>query len=113
MAAFLYWFVGVAWVIAQTAKVIVTSLRSRRFMPTQFIKTGGMPSGHATLVSGLVTAIALDQGIGPLFYVTLGFSFIVLQDAIAPRLTRRHTPFQVTIGVLLGVGIVLLAYAVL
>ena len=113
MAVYLYWFAALAWLIAQTAKLIVSSLRSRRFMPSQFVRSGGMPSSHATLVSALVTAVALDQGFGPLFYVTLGFGVIVMHDAIAPRMTRRHTPFQVVIGVILGVGIILVAHGLL
>lgn len=112
MAEVLYWFVGIAWFIAQMAKVVYHSLASNRFAPSHFVKTGGMPSGHATLASALIAAVALDQGITPLFYVTLAFGAIVIHDAMAPRITRRHTPFQVATGIILGVGTVLLAYVV-
>jgi len=112
MNEYLYWSVIVAWFIAQTTKLLIGSLRSQSFQPGQFCRTGGLPSGHATIAIGILTAVALDQGVTPLFYVTLAFGAIVIHDAMAPRITRRHTPFQVASGIILGVGIVLLAYIV-
>ena len=100
----------------------------------RFVETGGMPSSHAAAVSCLSTLVGLREGFGSsLFGVTLFFSLIVMYDAAGLRraagrhamvLNRLidhnfknpeesaqklmellgHTPFEVLIGALLGVG---------
>jgi len=93
-----------------------------------------MPSSHAASVSCLTTMVALREGVqSSLFGVTLFFSLIVMYDAAGLRraagrhatvLNRLidhnfkspeegaqklmellgHTPFEVFVGALLGVG---------
>ena len=93
-----------------------------------------MPSSHAASVSSLTTLIGLRDGFGSsIFGVTLFFSLIVMYDAAGLRraagrhaavLNRLidhnfrnpeegaqklmellgHTPFEVLVGALLGVG---------
>ena len=92
-----------------------------------------MPSAHAASVSTLTTLVGLQEGFrSTLFGVTLFFSLIVMYDAAGLRraagrhamLLNRlieehfkteqgaqklmellgHTPFEVLIGALLGVG---------
>ena len=108
--------------------------RTRHWNLRRFVETGGMPSSHAASVSSLTTMVALRDGFSSsLFAVTLFFSLIVMYDAAGLRraagrhavvLNRLiddhfknpeegaqklmellgHTPFEVFVGALLGVG---------
>jgi acid phosphatase family membrane protein YuiD len=78
----------VAWVIAQAAKVIMTSMRQRRLNLRVLAETGGMPSSHAAIVMGLTTAVGkhADGGINSAaFAIALIFSFVVMYDAAGLR----------------------------
>jgi hypothetical protein len=98
----------------------------------RFVETGGMPSSHAASVAALTTTVAVTDGVmSSLFGVTLYFSLVVMYDAAGlrraagqqarllnriveqhgdPQSERKlfellgHTPFEVMIGALLGVG---------
>ncbi len=113
-------------------------LRTRHWNLRRFVETGGMPSSHAASVSTLSTMVGLHEGFrSSLFCVTLFFSLIVMYDAAGLRraagrhavvLNRLidehfknpeegahklmellgHTPFEVLVGALLGVGIAVL-----
>jgi acid phosphatase family membrane protein YuiD len=112
--------------------------RTKRWNLRRFVETGGMPSSHAASVSTLSTMVGLHEGFrSSLFCVTLFFSLIVMYDAAGLRraagrhavvLNRLidehfrnpeegahklmellgHTPFEVLVGALLGVGIAVL-----
>ncbi len=107
---------------------------TRHWNLRRFVETGGMPSSHAASVSSLTTLVGMREGFGSsLFGVTLFFSLIVMYDAAGLRraagrhavvLNRLiddhfknpeegahklmellgHTPFEVFVGALLGVG---------
>lgn len=113
-------------------------MRTRHWNLRRFVETGGMPSSHAASVSTLSTMIGIHEGFrSSLFGVTLFFSLIVMYDAAGLRraagrhaavLNRLidehfknpeqgahklmellgHTPFEVLVGALLGVGSALL-----
>ena len=51
-----------AWAIAQTIKVGLGVLRTKRFDFRWFIGTGGMPSAHAAGSSALAVVIGMDYG---------------------------------------------------
>ncbi|MEG2275651.1 MAG: divergent PAP2 family protein [Clostridia bacterium] len=75
-----------SWVIAQLIKVVIESLKDKKFHYARFIGNGGMPSGHAAIVASLSTAVLINEGIySVLFGVTLIFSLIILADAIGVR----------------------------
>jgi acid phosphatase family membrane protein YuiD len=123
----------VAWLIAQSAKVIVGVIAEKRFNFRWFVDTGGMPSSHAATVSALAAAIGLKYGIkSPFFAVTLVFAWIILMDAQGFRRTvgrqaeilnmilddiywkkqvkenrlrelLGHTPIEVLAGALIGI----------
>ena len=108
--------------------------RTRRWNIRRFVETGGMPSSHAASVAALSTIVGLDNGFrSMLFGVTLYFSLVVMYDAAGLRraagrhaaLLNRlidehfrfperetqklmvllgHTPLEVFVGALLGVG---------
>ena len=125
----------VAWAIAQAAKVILTSARQRRLNLRVLAETGGMPSSHAAIVMGMTTAVGKYAGVSSAaFAIALIFSFVVMYDAaglrraagrqaaILNRLVEDlvhmrgmqeqklrellgHTPVEVVVGALLGIGV--------
>lgn len=115
--------VALAWLCAQVIlKPLIESFKKGRFAPEAIWQHGGMPSGHSALVSALCAAVAKIDGVSsPLFAVCLGFSLLVLYDALVTRrilgsqadvlqsLTKRHVdkifghePIEVFAGILLG-----------
>ena len=124
----------VAWTIAQTAKVIIYSVREHRLNLRVLAVTGGMPSSHSAIVMGMTTAVGKYAGINSAqFAIALIFSFVVMYDAaglrraagrqaaILNRLVEDlvnmrgvqeaklrellgHTPVEVLVGAVLGVA---------
>jgi acid phosphatase family membrane protein YuiD len=124
----------VAWTIAQTAKVIIYSIREHRLNLRVLAVTGGMPSSHSAIVMGMTTAVGKYAGINSAaFAIALIFSFVVMYDAaglrraagrqaaILNRLVEDlvnmrgvqeaklrellgHTPVEVLAGAILGVA---------
>ena len=71
---------------AQVLKVLLILLIERRWRPTAFMETGGMPSSHSAMVAALATGVALTEGVGsPLFAVSAVFALIVMYDATGVR----------------------------
>ncbi|KAF8413329.1 hypothetical protein HHK36_001308 [Tetracentron sinense] len=123
----------VAWVIAQSMKVFLIFIMKRKWDFRNLFASGGMPSSHSALCTALTTSVALFHGVADsLFPVCLGFSLIVMYDAIGIRMhagrqaevlnliledlfqahpiSQRklkellgHTPSQVLSGALLGI----------
>ncbi|GCE46814.1 hypothetical protein EI42_00334 [Thermosporothrix hazakensis] len=132
------WAAVLAWAIAQISKTIYEVIRERRLLLGRLVSSGGMPSSHSALVTGLATATARIVGIGsPEFAIAAVLAGIVMYDAagvrravsIQARILNQmideafqgrpfaekrlreligHTPFQVFVGGLLGVCIGLL-----
>jgi uncharacterized protein len=76
----------VAWTIAQTAKVILYSVRERQLNLRVLAVTGGMPSSHSAIVMGLTAAVGKHSGItSAAFAIALIFSFVVMYDAAGLR----------------------------
>jgi acid phosphatase family membrane protein YuiD len=127
-----------AWFLAQISKVILTLFKQKKLDFRKFISPGGMPSAHSALVSCLSTEVAITQGANsPLFATCVVFSLIIMYDAAGVRyaagkqaqiLNRLvedyyknhtisekrlkellgHTPFEVIVGMLLGIVIAFL-----
>jgi hypothetical protein len=124
----------VAWTIAQTAKVILYSVRQHRLNLRVLAVTGGMPSSHSAIVMAMTTAVGKYAGVTSAeFAIALIFSFVVMYDAAGLRraagrqaevLNRLvedlvhmrgvqekklrellgHTPVEVLVGAVLGVA---------
>ncbi len=122
----------VAWILAQSIKVLIETLRLGKFNRKRLFGSGGMPSSHAAAAVALTAALWRDFGINhPLVAVTLTFTLIVLHDAAGVRwetgrqaqiinkiidelmqtkqITNErlkellgHTPLQVLMGSILG-----------
>lgn len=128
----------IAWLVAQSLKVITDSVSHRRVDIARLGSAGGMPSSHTAMVMSLTTLIGSRRGIGsPEFAISAIFSAVVMYDAtgvrravgIQARVLNRivddllrqqgikedrlreligHTPFEVYAGGALGVGMALL-----
>ncbi|XP_020212534.1 uncharacterized protein LOC109797048 isoform X3 [Cajanus cajan] len=82
----------VAWVIAQSIKVFLNFFFERKWDFRLLFASGGMPSSHSALCTALTTSVAICHGVADsLFPVCLGFSLIVMYDAIG---VRRHAGMQ-------------------
>lgn len=122
-----------AWAAAQVAKTIFELIRQRKLLFNRLVSSGGMPSSHSALVTGLATATGRVAGIGSAtFAITVVLASIVMYDAagvrravsiqarilnqmideafqghpIAEKRLREligHTPIQVFAGGLLGI----------
>lgn len=130
----------VAWVVAQSIKVLLAVRRKRQFDVRWFLGTGGMPSAHSAGVSALAIAVGLQVGFHtPVFAVALIFALVTMFDAQGVRraVGRQaiawnklidelyvkgqvsqerlmellgHTPIEVFVGAALGSGIAVLFY---
>ena len=75
-----------AWTIAQTIKVALGVLRTKRFDFRWFIGTGGMPSAHAAGSSAMATVIGLEYGFSSLvFALSAVFAMVTMFDAQGVR----------------------------
>lgn len=127
-----------AWAIAQLSKTIYELFRQRKLIISRLVSSGGMPSSHSALVTGLATATGRLDGVGSTaFAISVVLAGIVMYDAagvrravsiqarilnqmldevfaghpIAEKRLREligHTPFQVFVGGLLGIVVGLL-----
>jgi uncharacterized protein len=125
----------VAWVAAQTVKIIIDLTRTRRVNLRYLVSSGGMPSAHSALVTALATVVGREVGwSSPLFGVATIFASVVMYDAagvrqaasVQARILNRmldelftqhqfserrlrellgHTPIEVLAGSLLGFGV--------
>jgi acid phosphatase family membrane protein YuiD len=127
-----------AWVIAQLTKTVYELIRYRELRLSRLVSAGGMPSSHSALVMGLATATGRIAGFGSaVFAISLVLAVIVMYDAagvrravsIQARILNQmieeafqgkpfaekrlreligHTPTQVIVGGLLGIGVALI-----
>lgn len=125
----------IAWISAQSIKIIINVIRERRFNFRWFVGTGGMPSAHSAGVMSLATAVGIQEGFSsPIFIATLIFAMVIAFDAQGVRRAsgqqaeilnkimddiywRRkiqedrlkeligHSPFEVLVGCILGIAI--------
>ncbi len=132
LAAFL------SWAIAQICKTLYELIRERKLVISRLVSSGGMPSSHSALVTGLATATGRVMGVSSAaFAIAVVLASIVMYDAAgvrravsiqarilnqmieesfqgSPMAEKRlreligHTPIQVFVGGLLGIGIALL-----
>jgi uncharacterized protein len=128
----------IAWAIAQLSKTVYELIRYRELRLSRLVSAGGMPSSHSALVMGLATATGRIAGLeSASFAITLVLAVIVMYDAagvrravsIQARILNQmieeafqgkpfaekrlreligHTPTQVIVGGLLGIGVALI-----
>ena len=123
------------WFFIQAFKVICDLIKNKRFNFKRILGAGGMPSSHSAVVVSLTTLIGKYEGVdSSIFALSLIVAFVVMYDACGirraagkqarilnklietPGLTRveiseklvevlGHTPFQVFVGALIGLGV--------
>lgn len=75
-----------AWGLAQVIKIPLDYLRTGRWNWALLLTTGGMPSSHSALMTGIVLAIGLYYGFdNPLFALGVAITMIVTYDAAGVR----------------------------
>ena len=124
---------ALAWLLAQVSKLVIYLIRERRLQVKYLASAGGMPSSHSALVTALATRIGSDYGVDSgLFAIAAIFAAVVLYDASGVRRAVSHqarilnqildeafeyqrfsekrllellghTPFEVFVGMLLGI----------
>ena len=124
----------ISWFAAQFIKVFIGAYQKRKLNVIKLIlSSGGMPSSHSAVVSALSAATFREYGVGSFqFSISVVFALIVIQDAVGVRnqvgkqakiinemnegnFTNLkelvgHTPFQVCVGILLGILIAALLW---
>lgn len=126
--------VFITWFTAQGLKFFIEAGKGNVKL-YNFIRTGGMPSGHSAVVSSLAASIGLFEGFdSPLFGLSMAVAIIIMHDAVVIRgaagkqakalnvlakdlkKTEQpefhhfkthlgHDPVQVGVGALLGVAV--------
>lgn len=85
----------VGWLSAQGIKTVLYSLINKKFSWERLTGSGGMPSSHASTVSALACASALEYGLSSFqFAVTFILAAVVMYDA---RGVRYETGLQATV----------------
>lgn len=78
--------VFLAWLIAQSLKVIIILIETKKIDFSRFVGAGGMPSSHSASVVALVTMIYKSYGFdSPIFAFATTFALIVMYDAAGVR----------------------------
>src|SRR5258707_14136305 len=80
------WAAFLAWGAAQVSKTIYELFRQRKLVVSRLVSSGGMPSSHSALVTGLATATGRIAGINtPVFAISVVLANIVMYDAAGVR----------------------------
>ncbi|MFC1514838.1 divergent PAP2 family protein [Candidatus Omnitrophota bacterium] len=134
------WATLTSWFIAQMIKIVLNTVKYRKFYFSWILTTGGMPSAHAASVTTLATAIGLKEGFStPMFALSAIVALIAMFDAhtwrrsigtqarilntimddvyagrkVAEEKLREligHTPVEVFVGGLLGILVAFVFY---
>ncbi len=129
-----------SWFLAQLIKLVIETYRNKKVDLRILMSAGGMPSSHASSITAAMLGVGLFEGFDtPVFGLAFIISMIVLYDAAGVRrqagrqaekinkminellkghpLSQEqlqevlgHTPFQVFMGFLLGIGVTLVIW---
>jgi len=82
----LFWVTVLAWTIAQTLKVLIGVVKTRRFDFKWFVGTGGMPSSHAAGATAMALTAGFDYGFDSgIFALSAFFALVTMFDAQGVR----------------------------
>jgi len=71
--------------ISQAAKMVLITLKNRRFSPKSFFELSGMPSSHTAAATALTVSVYLAQGFSVLFAVLLMSLIYVISGVLFDR----------------------------
>ena len=81
-----FWAALGAWSVAQIIKMICAFMKTRKLDIAYMVSTGGMPSAHSAMVSGLSFSIGLTEGFhSPIFALSVGLATVTMFDAATLR----------------------------
>ncbi|NLK12086.1 MAG: divergent PAP2 family protein [Candidatus Phytoplasma sp.] len=72
-------------VIAQVIKFFISGKQNKKLDEKVLFSTGGMPSSHSALVTSLVTAIFIYEGMSIFFAIALVLAMVVVHDSMGIR----------------------------
>ncbi len=76
----------VAWLLAQSMKMVIDKIRYKKVDFTRIVGAGGMPSSHSAFVTSLAAAIAFEHGLNSTeFALAFSFMAVVMYDAAGVR----------------------------
>ena len=111
-----------AFALSQVAKVVVLSVKERRFSMGFLMRRANMPSSHSATVAALTTAMYIETGMSPVTVMALIFASVVVRDVLdvsigMPKSERHisikpyiHKPSEVAVGLLVGIIIPFFIY---
>ena len=80
------WAAFSGWVLAQIIKVPLEYALHHNLDWSLLLSSGGMPSSHSALVTGMAVAVGIQEGFNsPLFAIALVVTVIVIYDALGVR----------------------------
>ena len=139
---FYFWAAFLGWMTAQSIKILIALVKTKKFDCRYYMSTGGMPSAHSASVSALATAVGLGAGWDqPVTIVAILFAMITMFDASTVRKAAGeqakiinemveqlfsqhkvsegklkellgHTRLEVFMGMILGIIVAMLVYTV-
>ena len=82
-----FWSPFCAWITAQVTKTLCSFSRTQKLdLFSYLVSTGGMPSAHSAMITGLATSVGITQGFGStVFCIALATALIVMFDAATVR----------------------------
>lgn len=81
-----FWSPFMAWMTAQLTKMLNAFLKTKKLDFRYIVSTGGMPSAHSSMVTGLATSIGINCGFkSPIFALSMAFALLTMFDASTVR----------------------------
>lgn len=81
-----FWSSFLGWTVAQLIKMLSNAVKTKTFDFEYLVSTGGMPSAHSAMATGLATSIGLTEGFGtPVAMLGIGWAAITIFDAATVR----------------------------
>jgi acid phosphatase family membrane protein YuiD len=129
--------IAITWLFVKMLKSIMAWNKEKRISWKVLRYDGGMPSSHTAAVVSTSTALFLESGLSTVFVLSVILALIVMNDAMSVRwvteeqsrvlnqLTKGrkgfnklsehvgHKPLEVLVGLILGIIIPIIIYAVL
>ena len=76
----------IAMLVAQLIKLPIQYIMDKKWTPSIIFSTGGMPSSHSAVVTSLMLAFLLTEGVtSPYFAISFVLAGIVIHDAVGIR----------------------------
>ncbi len=81
----LFWSLT-ACILAQLLKIVFNFFSSGEIRWAVIFETGGMPSSHSSLITGITSGLGLELGFDhPVFALGVGISLVIMYDASGVR----------------------------